>query len=236
MIRILGASGLLAATLLLASGALADDALMCVDARRQAHMPVENGISVGLRLAWASPLGNTSGNESLHSVANGQLPVEFDAGYLVNPYLVLGAYVSYGIVPVPSSFGGGTCGTSGFTCSGGDVRVGADVQYRFLGRSALQPWVGLGFLGYERLHVSVSSVGVSVASAYDGVEWITPQAGFDYKIIPALSAGVFAGISFSQYLGASFDENGSPSGRTFEGNPLHSWVFVGGRVTYDLRL
>jgi len=208
----------------LASSAFADD-----------KVPVENGLSIGVRVGWASPFGNAAVLDHDHrnifplsDYASGQVPFWVDAGYLVNPFLYLGAYFSYGIVLGPS----GTCG-SGVNCSGSDVRIGAEVQYRFLGRRVFQPWIGLGVLGYERISTSATLLVVppeTETQAFDGVEWITPQVGLDYKILPALSAGLFAGISLSEYLGVS-----ASLGPIF-GNLLHEWVYVGGRVNYDLHI
>jgi hypothetical protein len=200
--------------------------------------PVESGVSVSFRIGYALPYGDANGG------ANNNL----SAGYLINPYLYLGAYFSYGIVPVQGGFFEGTCGFAGASCSGGDVRFGPQVQWRILGTNAFQPWIGLTFLGYERAHVDLSAIpgavvltgsGADITSAsvaFNGIEWATPQVGFDYKIFPALSAGLFAGISFAQYLGTSESVNGNPEISSMVGNPLHGWVFMGGRVNYDLHL
>jgi hypothetical protein len=202
--------------------------------------PVESGVSVGFRIGYALPYGNATGgaNGNLSYGANGQIPFWFDAGYLVNPYLYLGAHFSYGIVLVPDSFGDNVCSESAVSCTGGDVRVGADLQWRFLGPNVFQPWIGLSFLGYERIHGTLSNAntGASATQAFDGIEWVTPQVGFDYKIVPAISAGLFAGISFSQYLGTSVIAEGEIQQTSMVGNPLHGWVFMGGRVNYDLHL
>jgi hypothetical protein len=202
--------------------------------------PVESGVSVGFRIGYALPYGNATGGAmgNLSNGANGQIPFWFDVGYLVNPYLYLGAHFSYGIVLVPGSFGDSVCSESAVSCTGGDVRLGADLQWRFLGTNVFQPWIGLSFLGYERIHGTLtnSNTGASATQAFDGIEWVTPQVGFDYKIVPAISAGLFAGISLSQYLGTSVVEEGQIQQTSMDGNPLHGWVFFGARVNYDLHL
>jgi hypothetical protein len=199
--------------------------------------PVENGISVGFRIGYALPYGAANGNTNgdLSAFANGQVPFWFDVGYLVNPYLYLGAHFSYGVVLVPSN-SNSDCAIPGVSCSGSDVRFGADLQWRILGPNVFQPWIGLGLLGYERIRINASGVGQTETDAFNGIEWVTPQVGFDYKIFPALSAGLFAGVSFSQYLGVSANLNGEPEPASMIGNPLHGWVFLGGRVNYDLHL
>jgi hypothetical protein len=191
--------------------------------------PVESGLSVGFRFGYAVPYGNLSiinreeFSNPLNSIATSQIPIWFDAGYLFNPYFYVGAYASYGVVQVPQ------CGPLGQTCSGNDVRVGVDAQLRFLGRNALQPWIGLSFLGYERISVIQSATQIS---AYDGIEWVSPQAGFDYKILPSLSAGFFLGVSLGDYLRTS---NGGAFSDV-HGTLLHGWEYLGARINYDLHL
>jgi hypothetical protein len=192
--------------------------------------PVENGISFGFRAGYGFPFGSVALTDPNHhlvsaltDVTSGPVPLWFDAGYLVNPYLYLGAYFSYGILMGPSA----VCG-SGVTCSGGDVRFRADVQFRLLGRSAFQPWIGLGILGYERINMTMSGQGYGDSQAYDGIEWVSVQAGLDYKLLPALSAGPFIGASLGEFLGAS--------GSVIYANEPHGWAYVGGRVNYDLHL
>jgi hypothetical protein len=251
MIRSFALFGLRAAFCFVASGALADvepsEAAVAATTSGAAttstaagpskveffpEAPVENGISVSFRLGWASPLGNAAvlsqhTTYALSDFTSGQVPFWFDVGYLVNPYLYLGAYFSYGI-----ALGGSIC-VSGESCSGSDIRVGAEVQYRFLGREVLQPWVGFGFFGYERLSTNMVAdpPDIETQTLY-GVEWISPQAGIDYKILPALSVGLFAGVSVSEYVGTGNNSLSSP----ISGTLFHEWAYVGGRVNYDLHL
>jgi hypothetical protein len=218
---------------------------------------VQSGLSFGFRTGYAFPAGSivspSTGDASLSSVVNGQVPLWFDAGYLINPYLYIGAYFSYGFVLVPGSAVVGTntngsavtCGDPNISCSGGDIRVGIDIQLRPLGTSRFQPWVGLGFLGYEGLTVNASnSVGNSESLSFTGLEWVTPQLGFDYKFLPALSGGLFAAMSLSEYFGASVSSDGvnqnsfglSSLEGTTGSKSLHEWIFVGARSSFDWHL
>src|SRR5580658_1205447 len=164
-----------------------------------ASEPVQSGLSFGFRTGYTFVAGSFTSGNSVSDDVNGQVPLWFDAGYLFNPYLYIGAYFSYGFVLVPSSAVVGTntngtvvtCGDPNISCSGGDIRVGIDIQLRPLGTSKFQPWVGLGFLGYEGLTINASnSVGNSESLSFTGLEWVTPQLGFDYKFLPALSGGL----------------------------------------------
>jgi hypothetical protein len=203
--------------------------------------PVDSGFSFGFRIGYALPLGdvnsvNGNGN-SLSTGVNGQVPFWFDAGYLLDPHFYVGAYLSYGVgFPASTAFTG-ECSATGVSCSASDFRIGVDVQVRFLGKSRAQPWFGLGFLGYESAGLSISSVLGSESTTFTGIEWVTPQLGFDYKVLPTLSAGLFVGISLSEYLGASASVNNGPSAGSLTGDKaLHEWFFMGARTSWDLHL
>jgi hypothetical protein len=214
-----------------------------------ASEPVQSGLSFGFRSGYAVPAGsvNSGPNSSLSTFENGQIPLWFDAGYLINPYFYVGAYFSYGFVLVPSSAlvddGVQLCGLSTVSCSGGDVRVGVDIQVRPLGTSKFQPWLGLGFLGYEgtSLNASNNTTGGNASISLTGIEWVTPQLGFDYKFLPALSGGLFAAMSLSEYLGLSeslngADQNGVSLTGTGISKSLHEWIFFGARASFDWHL
>jgi hypothetical protein len=189
---------------------------------------IDNGLSFSFRIGYGIAAGSVDGTtgDSLSNIASGQVPFWFDAGYLFNPYFYLGAYFSYGILTgLPTA-----CGEANANCSGGSLRVGVDVQFRLLGKNKLQPWVGLGFLGYESGSFSATDVSFSVS----GIEWVSPQVGFDYKFLSTLSAGPFLGVSISEYLGGSGivgTETGSLGSKA-----IHEWVFIGARVNFDLHI
>jgi hypothetical protein len=206
--------------------------------------PAQNGLSFGFRTGYALPAGSVDSvggtNESLSTFVSGEVPLWFDAGYLLNPYFYVGAYFSYGIAQVPASAittdGVQICGLSTVSCTGSNLRVGVDVQFRVLGTSKLQPWVGLGFLGYESATFGASNnnSGVSASETLSGIEWVNPQLGFDYKFLPFLSAGLFAGISLSEYLGLS--TNPSSATATLGDKALHEWIYMGARTSFDLHI
>jgi hypothetical protein len=207
-----------------------------------ASEPVQSGLSFGFRTGYTFVAGSVVSGGDLSNGVNGQVPLWFDAGYLFNPYLYIGAYFSYGFVLVPSSAFGGDCGQPGASCSGGDIRVGVDIQVRPLGTSKFQPWIGLGFLGYEGLTINGSnSAGtLSASTSFTGIEWVTPQLGFDYKFLPALSGGLFAAMSLSEYLGASASETVDEVTTSASGlngtKALHEWIFIGARASFDWHL
>jgi hypothetical protein len=207
----------------------------------EAPTGVQSGLSFGLRLGYAFPAGSFSdpdpsspnSDTTLGGSVSGMAPVWVDAGYLVNPYFYIGAYFSYGFAQAAGSLG---CGTNGLTCTLSNLRAGVDVQVRPLGVRRLQPWIGVG-IGYEGFNFSGDMNGASLSISYTGVELVNPQAGFDYKFLPALSAGVFTGVSVGEYLGTSTSSGGAQQSADLTGrHSLHEWIYVGARATYDLHL
>jgi hypothetical protein len=209
--------------------------------------PVDSGLSFSFRLGYGIPAGSIDGvnGASLSNAAAGQIPFWFDAGYLINPYFYVGAYLSYGVgtgvTLTDSSTGLNLCSETGVGCSSSDLRVGVDVQFRFLGKNKLQPWVGLGLLGYESTSGSASgSNGNSEGATFTGIEWVNPQLGFDYKFLPTLSAGPFVGVSISEFLGgsesATVNGNSGSQSVTITPKAIHEWIYIGARVNYDLHI
>jgi hypothetical protein len=198
---------------------------------------VDNGFSIGFRTGYALPAGNMgvgTNSDPLSTAASGEVPLWFDVGYLINPYFSVGLYFAYGFVQFPSKTNY-ACDPG--TCSASNFRAGADVQFRWFGKAKLQPWVGLGAFGFESINWNLSGVpprstGWEVNETVTGIEWINPQIGLDYKLPSGLSAGLFTGISVSQYEGevTNSQECASPPGAV---NGIHEWIYIGARVSFD---
>jgi len=198
--------------------------------------PVDNGLSLGLRLGYGISFGSIDTVTTYSDQVSGQVPIWFDVGYLLNPYFYIGAYLSYGILSVPSSALAAECSKALVSCSGNDLRVGVDVQVRLLGKNRIQPWLGLGFLGYEGGTVTASGGGTLTGSV-TGIEWVSPKGGFDYKVLPTLSVGGFVGVSLGQFLGRTIDADGIPQpGNELVGHALHGSIFIGARTSFDLHI
>jgi hypothetical protein len=194
--------------------------------------PVDSGLSFSVRLGYGIAAGSIASNVTLSDTVSGQVPFWIDAGYLINPYFYVGAYLSYGVGTGLTQ----SCSLDGVSCSASDLRFGVDVQIRLLGKNKLQPWIGLGFLGYESASASAAGAGGGQESGTDtGLEFVNPQIGFDYKILPTLSAGPFFGVSISEYLGASGEVNGA-TGSGIPNKAVHEWIYIGARVNYDLHI
>jgi hypothetical protein len=201
--------------------------------------PVSSGLSFGARIGYGVSFGSVDNGtgDSVSTTASGQIPFWLDAGYLLNPYLYIGAYFSFGVLSMSGTALQGACGMPTVGCSGNDLRVGVDVQYRLLGKDKLQPWIGLGFLGYEGATANGGGPGGAESISVNGIEWVSPQAGFDYKFLPTLSAGLFLGVTLAEYFGASANVDGTPvASASLNGHALHGFVFFGAKAAFDLHI
>jgi hypothetical protein len=185
-----------------------------------------NGFQLGLRTGFGLPLG-------LSSIFNGQLPIWVDAGYRINPNFYVGAYFQYGIAFVNKSDG---CSSPGWSCSGSDIRFGANVHYHVLPAASFDPWVGLGF-GYEFSNFFSSHEGTTARLGFKGFEFVNLQVGGDYRLSRAFGVGPFASFSIGQYDFATEIVPG-PSAMLLWGDvmdkAIHEWLVLGLRGVYDL--
>jgi len=196
-------------------------------------LAAQNGFSFGLRLGVAFPAGSVYSGESASQDISAMVPIWLDAGYLINPNIYVGAYFQYGVI-VPNN-----CAT-GVSCSGSDIRIGLEGQYRFLPDGRFDPWAGFGF-GYEIANGSDSgfntntgapeTVGVSLS----GFEFFHVEAGADYKALPNLNIGPLLALSLGEFGNVSGSVNGASESLN-EPSALHLWIFVMVRGQYDLHI
>ena len=217
-------------------------------------------LQLGVRLGYALPAGNAYGAQTLSSGSfavstpelklsdevNGQIPILIEAGYLITPNLLIGAYGQYGFVSTKDD-----CGAN---CSAHDFRAGIQGQYRFLPFENIDPWVGIG-VGYEALSesgdITDSFAGQSNSFHYEssltGWELFQLQGGVDFRVANAFTLGPFASVSFTEYT-RTHDEldptpiavgaagvQGSPNGdQSLSNKTIHEWVNLGLRGTFGL--
>jgi hypothetical protein len=185
---------------------------------------VERGVSLGLRTGFAFPMGSSAQDVNLSDSVSGQIPIWLDAGYLINPHIYVGAYFQYGIVLTKNC-------PPGVSCSGNDLRFGANLHYHILPDRVFDPWVG-GGIGYEIGNSSASAGGQSVSGSVSGFEFLNVQAGGDYKVTPAFGIGPFIGMTFGQYANESI--NGTSG--SIQNTALHEWFYLGVRGVYDIAM
>ena len=189
-------------------------------------------VELGARAGYALPIGSALDGTKLSSMTDGQVPLWVDAGLRVGSHWFFGAYGNVGYA-IPT---GSACPT-GASCSGSDVRVGLEAQYRFLAAPRLEPWIGVG-AGYEWLHLSESLGRESLDATLHGFELFNVQAGADYRLCKGISVGPFAALSVGEYTNesVSFSSGDGSSSRssTIDNTALHEWLTLGVRGRFDL--
>jgi hypothetical protein len=199
-----------------------------------AASPAESGFSFGARLGFALPAGSFYGgtDTSVSTTVSAMVPIWLDAGYLINPHFYVGAYFQYGII-IPND-----CAT-GASCSGSDVRIGLEAQYRILPEATIDPWIGAGF-GYEFASGSASGfttagVPATEGESLGGFEIVHVEAGADYKVLPNLNIGPVVAFSLGEYGSITGNLNGASESLS-EPGALHMWIFIMFRGQYDLHI
>jgi hypothetical protein len=202
-------------------------------ARAQSARPLDSpGIDLGVRVGYAIPFGDISGDagNGLASRVSSAVPLILELGYRFDAALTLGAFFQYGFLQVNDNF----CGANG-DCSGSVIRLGLQGLYHIdLGRMFV-PWVGLG-TGYEWGSINATNPLGNGSESANGWEFLTLQAGGDVSLPPApqIAVGPYVSFSIARY--------GSGSGRigniTFSGdftNPaVHEWLQLGVRGRFGL--
>jgi outer membrane protein W len=224
---------------IIAAGALAASAVVLSGNTARADA-TPTGIEVGLRSGYAIPMGDAQGGSpsvSLSDTISGVIPIWVDAGYRLNPNMMVGAFFQYGIAIINSKAEGGGCGQSGVSCSGSDMMFGAQFHYHLMPDQTIDPWAGVG-VGYEIANASVSQNGTSLGStSLSGFQFFNLQIGGDYKVMPNLGVGPFVMFSLGQYSNCSTTPAGGSSANcpNYQSG-THEWLTFGIRGAYDINL
>jgi opacity protein-like surface antigen len=180
-------------------------------------------VKLGLRLGYGIPMGDAADGAELGDFVSGMIPIWVDAGYMVTPNIMVGAYFQYGIASIADDF----CGEA--DCSGSDVRFGVQGQYHFSPGQKIQPWAGIG-VGYEIANINAEIAGVEASFSTKGFEFLNLQGGADFEIANAFVLGPFASFSLGQYSSSS---SGGES-EDIEDKAIHQWLTIGAKGTFSL--
>jgi outer membrane protein W len=208
----------------------------------------ESGLSFGLRTGYSLPLGKVQGDQtvttggttttvagtSLSDAISGRIPIWVDAGYKINRNIYVGAFFQYGIMFVNKDKNPG-CNQGGASCSAHDIVLGVNAHYHIMPEAVFDPWVGVGF-GYEILGASTTLNGQSQDSSIKGFQFVSLQAGGDYKVTPAFGIGPFLSFSLGQYSTASATQGGNTVSADITNTAMHEWLTIGVRGVYDIAL
>ena len=223
----------------LAAGVAA--ALMCMSL--SAHADEERGLSAGVRVGYAFPLGSAYSGRNLSDLEGGANPFWFDLGWRFNKNLYVGAFYQFAMTYPPNH----SCGVSGGvaqSCDGNDQRFGIDAAFHILPTNLVDPWVGLG-IGYEFSRInSEQIVGNETSSTYEGWQ-IDLQAGADLRFSKRVPFGPYIDFGMGQFnWETQRDQNGKTltdavPNAPFSGHPnletsVHEWLTLGLRVQFNL--
>ena len=193
----------------------------------QAQGTPASGISLAARVGYGIPMGDADATISQSDTVSGMVPLQLDATYRFNPNWQFGLYFQYGFATIGDLFctsGGALVGVS---CSGSNVRFGAEVMYTFASQG-FSPWIGLG-LGYEWQNVTAEAGGVSVDVQLSGFEYLNLQLGGDWRLSPNFKMGPFVSFSFASYDSISA---AGVSG-SIASTATHEWLQLGLKGTFD---
>jgi len=209
--------------------------LTLATAARPARAGDDAGLQLGLRAAYALPLGDAGDGAELRDLTPGAVPVQLEAGWRFDRHWLAGAYFAWG----PSLVGdvakdalaeAGASDVSGHF----EQRVGLQGIYTFSPLSKLAPWVGLG-LGYEWTRYADAKLpsGDETEVGLRGFEALL-QVGGDYRVTSRLTVGPYATFSVGQYGSHVATVEGDSSTTDVEDRGIHEWVQLGFKGSFDL--
>jgi hypothetical protein len=204
--------------------------------------PPEKGISLGLRLGYAFPIGKAGGgaDETLSSMFKRSVPIQFDIGWRFNPKIYAGAFFEYGFTSLADAHQE-DCKNNANECSARTYRFGLDFVYTFSPNAKFIPWAGLG-VGYEMTKSTSSAAGSSIEAVIRGVEFAHLMTGVDYRLSPVFKIGPFVNFTLAQYsqietpvVPGSDPPVVGPT-RTYDVEPkgIHGWLQFGVKIAADL--
>jgi hypothetical protein len=219
-----------------------------IDTVQQSRVAVDpaerSGFTTGLRLGIGVPLGKAGrdpadAERDLSDLTPWRAPVWVDIGYALSGAMTIGVYAQVGVGGVGDACAG--------DCDWSDIRLGADVEWRFLPGATVDPWLGAG-LGWEWLsfrqlisaEVPDGEGGTTTATGRLSERFGGPElmlhGGVDFQVENALRIGPYAAATVSQYLTDSFQctpaTSQCPPDGSIEGSAFHAWISVGLRGAY----
>ena len=182
------------------------------------------GPSLGLRVGWATGLGDARKGTPIEEVAKAQVPIQLDATWRFTDRFAAGLYFSYGFGVLGSAVAD-ECDRLGADCSVATLRLGVQGTY-LLPQLAdrLLPWIGAG-IGYEWAREHVSAPGFSTTQVVSGWELLNLQGGADWVLGEKWAFGPYAILSFGRYSSVDGNDIGEKD--------WHEWLHLGVRGKID---
>jgi len=195
---------------------------------------------IALQTGLSLPYGTALSGIAMGEVYNFQVPVWFEAGARLVPWLLVSGYASFALGGPAGEKKARCAQANNDACVATTARFGVAARVRLRTGERWMPWFGYGF-GYEW----TASDFVSAA----GLDYGHLSAGLDLRAAKDGTLGVFVDFSLAKYEGATdTPPNGQPppcdliAGNkdpqfkcdAHESGPLHGWFFIGLRGAWTL--
>lgn len=182
--------------------------------------------SVALRLGVGAALGSATRDVPMTDVVAAQYPAQLDVLGAWGPVAV-GAYGALGLATA------GRCGHA--TCSAWTGRLGLQATWTFVTAGGSEPWVGVAS-GYEWVSESRTQGG-TVATRWRGLEPFAIQGGWEWRVLPWLTTGPYALLSFGSYARYTVDTGIEQATVAIPHQTVHAWFHLGvrGRIGPEVR-
>ena len=187
-------------------------------------------VALDLKLGYALPTGSMVLDGSMSDIYSGAFVLGVDGRYRFTPNLSAGVYFQWNPAFVKSSF------CDGASCSGYDMRVGAEVAWAFMPGGGANPWLSLG-TGWQWTQVQASGGGLSASLTVNGWEYFNVQGGVDFPVASAFAIGPYLGYSGGTYTSGTGSLSGI--GGSTESIPsslrtFHGWFQFGLKGSLNL--
>lgn len=194
----------------------------------------QSGISLGLRAAYAVPLGTAGDGADLNDLTTGAVPVQLDVGYRFDRHWYAGGYFAWGPAFVAGAAKDALAANGATDVSGHyEQRVGLEGIYTFDAVKGFSPWAGVGF-GYEwTRYAQANLAGGETEIGVRGLE-ASAQLGASYRVTPKLSAGPFVTLNVGRYDSRMSSRSGDETSTSVSDKGLHEWLQLGVRGSFDL--
>ena len=184
---------------------------------------------VAAHAGYSFPFGTFTGEDNplwLYNVYSGMFPLGLEAGYRFSPLWGGGVHAQYAIAQLRDA-----CPPA-VDCSGGDLRVGADIYFHPPINRYAAPWTSLG-VGYERTWYPASVDGAGATLTYAGWD-VSLAGGANYHIAGPVVGGPFLALTMGQYSHLTVDLGGNTGDEDLRYRSLHFWFQVGLRLSLEL--
>jgi hypothetical protein len=192
------------------------------------------GFGIGLRLAYAHPLGEIAKKGDLDDFTRGVIKGQLDLEYGLSPEFVVGLYLAVGGGFLPKSFKR-NCDLGEATCKQLSIESGLSAAYRFLPHGLIDPWLGAN-LGLEWLRDTIDSSLANGSISFLGLAF-GASVGVDVQL-KGFAFGPYFSPQFGRFMRGKSKldipllEEGSASGK-IDDQAFHFWLNFGLRARYQ---